>query len=83
MNAVCAYLKFDAELSTCAAENKQRFQIKEVNLTLYFGLKNNTALDDIFVHIALIYLTLHCLSLSFCQLQSNIPPAAQLLLSQS
>jgi hypothetical protein len=56
MNSVCPYLKFDPELSICAANKKHRFHIKEVNFILYFGLKNNTVLDDIFVHIALIYL---------------------------
>jgi hypothetical protein len=56
MNSVCTYLKFDPEFSMCAAENKHRFHIKKVNLILYFSLKNNTVLDDIFVRIALIYL---------------------------
>jgi hypothetical protein len=31
MNSVCAYLKFDPEVSICAAKNKHRFHIKEVN----------------------------------------------------
>jgi hypothetical protein len=56
MNFGHAYLKFDSELSICAAKNKHRFHIKEVNFILYFSLKNNIVLDDIFVHIALIYL---------------------------
>jgi hypothetical protein len=53
---VCAYPKFDTELSICKAKSKHRFHIKEVSYTPYFSLKNNTALDDIFVHIALHYL---------------------------
>jgi hypothetical protein len=56
INYMCAYLKFDPELRICAAENKHRFQIKEVEFILYFSFKNNTVLDDIFVHIVLIYL---------------------------
>jgi hypothetical protein len=57
MNSMCTYLKFDPELSICAAKNEHTFHIKDVNLILYFSLKNNNVLDDIFVHIALIYLT--------------------------
>jgi hypothetical protein len=52
---VC-FLKFDPELSICATKNKHKFHIKEVNLILYFSLKNNTVLDDIFVHIVLSYI---------------------------
>jgi hypothetical protein len=37
-------------------KEKNRFHIKEVNFILNFSLKINTVLDDIFVHIALIYL---------------------------
>jgi hypothetical protein len=44
------------KLSICAANNNHRFHIKEVNFILYFSFKNNTVLDDIFDHIALIYL---------------------------
>jgi hypothetical protein len=52
---VCAYPKFDPELSICAAKNKHRLHIKEVNFFLKSNLKNNIVLDDIFVHIALAH----------------------------
>jgi hypothetical protein len=39
MNSMCAYLKFDPELSIYAAENQHRFYIKEVNFLLYIRLK--------------------------------------------
>jgi hypothetical protein len=68
MNSVCAYLKFNTELSTCAAKNKHRFHIKEANSFLYFSLKNNTVLEDIFVHIALIYfMVFSSLTIQHCQ----------------
>jgi hypothetical protein len=54
MNSACAYLKFNPELSICAANNKHRFHIKEANFIPYFSLKNNTVLDDVFLHIAKI-----------------------------
>jgi hypothetical protein len=50
------YLKFDPGLSFCAAETKHRFHMRQVNFILYFSSKINTVIDDIFVHIALIYL---------------------------
>jgi hypothetical protein len=37
MNSACAYLKFNSKLSTCAANNKHRFYIKEANFFLYFS----------------------------------------------
>jgi hypothetical protein len=55
-NSVCAYLKLIPELSICAAKNKHRFHIREVNFIICFSLKNKTVLDDIFVHFALFYL---------------------------
>jgi hypothetical protein len=68
MNSVCAYLKYDPELSICAAKNKYRFHINEVNFILYLSLKNSTVLDDIFVHIALIYLMIFSnLTIEHCQ----------------
>jgi hypothetical protein len=57
MNSVCAYLKFDPELSICSAKNKHRFHIKEVNFILYFSLKNNTILDDIVTRMRRLYKT--------------------------
>jgi hypothetical protein len=65
---MCDYLKFDPELSICAGENKRRFYIKEVNFILYFGLKINTVLDDIFLHISVIYLMVFSnLIIQYCQ----------------
>jgi hypothetical protein len=62
------YLKFDPEVSTYAARNKHRFHIKEVNFIFYFSLKNKTALDDIFVYIALMDIVLFSnLSVQHCQ----------------
>jgi hypothetical protein len=58
MNSVCAYLKFDPELNIYATESKDMFHVKEVNFILNFSLKNNIVLEDIFVHIALIYFTI-------------------------
>jgi hypothetical protein len=55
MNSACAYPKFGPELSTCTANNKHRFHIKEANFILYLSLQNNTVLDDVFVHIAKIH----------------------------
>jgi hypothetical protein len=55
MNSMCAYLKFDPELSICAGKNKHSFHIKEVNFIIYFGFKNNPVLGDIFVCVAYIY----------------------------
>jgi hypothetical protein len=36
MKSVPAYLKFDQELSICAAKNKRMFHIKKVNFIFYF-----------------------------------------------
>jgi hypothetical protein len=68
MNYVCAYLKFNPELSICAARNKHRIHIIEANFILNYSLKNNTVLDYIFVHIALIYLMVFSnLTIQYCQ----------------
>jgi hypothetical protein len=68
MNSVCAYLQFDSELSICADKNKHKFLIKEVNFILYFSFKSNIVLDDIFVHIALIYILVFSnLTIQHCQ----------------
>jgi hypothetical protein len=48
--------KLDPELSIFAAKNKHRFHIKEINSIFYSSIKNNTVLDDIYVHIAFSYL---------------------------
>jgi hypothetical protein len=55
MSSVCAYLNFDPELSTCAANSKNRLHTKKENLILYCSLKNNTVLYDVFVHTAKIH----------------------------
>jgi hypothetical protein len=45
-----------------------RLHIKKVNFFLYFSLKNNTVLDDIFLHIALIYFMVFSnLTIQHCQ----------------
>jgi hypothetical protein len=68
MNSACAYLKFDRELSICSANDKHMFHIKEAYFILYFSLKNNIVLGDVFVHIALIYLMVfHNLTIQHCQ----------------
>jgi hypothetical protein len=46
MKSVCAYLKFDSELSICAAKNKHCFHINEVNFILNFSSKNNAVIDN-------------------------------------
>jgi hypothetical protein len=52
---MCAYLKFDPELSICAAKMKHRLCIKEVNFIISFSLKDNNILYNIFVYIASSY----------------------------
>jgi hypothetical protein len=65
---VCAYLNVDPELSICAAKTKHRFHFTEINFILCFSLKNNTDLDDIIVHNALIYLMVFSnLTIQYCQ----------------
>jgi hypothetical protein len=56
MNFVCAYLLFDPELSNCAAKTNHWSHIEEVNFIYNFILKMRV-LDDIFILIALIYIT--------------------------
>jgi hypothetical protein len=68
MNSVCAYLKFNPELSICAAKNKHKFHIKKVNCILYVSFKDNTVSDDIFVHTSLICpMVFSNLIIQYCQ----------------
>jgi hypothetical protein len=70
--SVCAHLKFNPELCICEAKNKHRFHIKDVNYILYFAFKNNAALDDVSVHIALHYLIVFGdLAIQHCQYRTN------------
>jgi hypothetical protein len=48
MISICTYLKFEQELSICAAKDKHRFHVKKINCILYFSFKINIVLDPWF-----------------------------------